>query len=108
MDALFAAWPWWVSALVVVASLVLARRLPPWAGPLLVSLRAAAAARLLRWRPPRLTVVPAPPPVSDGGVTEDRELPPAEVVVDGEGNPVQMGRTPEEIEADEKAGGSGG
>ncbi len=103
MDALFAHWPWWVLAFVVVGSLLLARRFP-WAKPLLAPVRAAALRRLRR---ERLHVVPAPPPLSDGGVAEDRELPPAEVV-DGEANPVQMGRTPEEIEADEKAGGSGG
>lgn len=38
----------------------------------------------------------------------DPEAGPPSPVVDGEGNPVALGRTPEEIERDERESGSGG
>jgi hypothetical protein len=57
--------------------------------------------RKFRPRLPRLTVVPQP---LDPERTEDV---PAAQVVTSDGSPVQMGRTPEEIEADERQGSGG-
>jgi hypothetical protein len=100
--------PAWLVVILAVAlvavGIIFGARMPAWLVAVVVAARMAALRRLLR-----RVRLPSPEPHPDYPSDDGRppDMPPAPVV-DGNGDPVQLGRTDQQIEDDERRYGSGG